>query len=304
MKHNPKIVAILILMFLVTQFIGLYVVNYYLSEENSLPYGLETPEIESDFDYYPIFSMIIFAFIFAFAILFLLTKFDLSLIMRIWFFIVVILALGISVNTLTGNLKYSSLIALIIAVPLAYFKIFKREIYIHNLTELFIYPGVAAVFVPLLNFYTVFALLILISIYDMWAVWKSGIMQKMAKYQIQSIGVMAGFFVPHLTKKQKIDLGRLKKSERKNKKIKANVAILGGGDVIFPIITAGVMLNSAGLFGVSGIYSAISVIIGAALGLLYLFLKSEKKKFYPAMPFITLGILVGLAGLWIITRLI
>ena len=81
---------------------------------------------------------------------------------------------------------------------------------------------------------------------------------------------------------------KYKKSELKKKKIKINIAILGGGDVIFPIISAGVMLKTL------GIWPAIFVILGAALGLSYLLFFSEKKKFYPAMPFITAGIFLGM----------
>mgnify|MGYP001619741555 FL=1 len=94
---------------------------------------------------------------------------------------------------------------------------------------------------------------------------------------------------------------KLSPSKLKNKKIKVNVAILGGGDVIFPIITAGVVMNAGimrlplGLHSFIGnLYSALFVTLGATLGLGYLFIKSEKKKFYPAMPFITVGILIGL----------
>jgi presenilin-like A22 family membrane protease len=163
---------------------------------------------------------------------------------------------------------------------------------VHNFTELLVYPGIAAVFVPLLNIYTVIGLLVLISIYDMWAVWKSGIMQKMAKYQINKLKIFSGFFVPYLSKQMKTKIKKwkktMKKTELKKKKIKINIAILGGGDVIFPIITAGVMLKTLGLG------AAILVILGATLGLGYLFFFSEKKKFYPAMPFITGGILVGI----------
>ena len=51
----------------------------------------------------------------------------------------------------------------------------------------------------------------------------------------------------------------------KTKQIAAWIAILGGGDVVFPIITAGVMLKTLGFT------SALLVIIGATLGLTYLF---------------------------------
>ena len=52
MKHNIKITLILLIMFLVTQFIGLYVVNHYSNPENPLPYGMETPEIQDNSDFY------------------------------------------------------------------------------------------------------------------------------------------------------------------------------------------------------------------------------------------------------------
>jgi presenilin-like A22 family membrane protease len=81
--------------------------------------------------------------------------------LRLWFFIVVILAIAISINApLLSKTPHSALIALAIALPLAYYKIFKRNIIIHNLSELIIYPGIAAIFVPLLNLWSIIILLI------------------------------------------------------------------------------------------------------------------------------------------------
>ena len=84
--------------------------------------------------------------------------------------------------------------------------------------------------------------------------------------------------------------------------------MLGGGDIVFPIITAGVILrtNSINLpFGLlpftGGFIPALFVIAGATLGLSYLFFLSEKKKFYPAMPFITAGIFLGIILSYILT---
>ena len=288
MKHNVKITAILLIMFILTQFIGLYVVNYYSAEDKTLPYGLETPELEQQSEFYIIFSQIIFAFVVAVLLLFFLTKFKVEFLLKLWFFVVVIIALGISFTAIIPKFKYVSLIILALAVILAVFKTYKRDILVHNFTELLVYPGIAAVFVPILNVPTVIIFLVLISIYDAWAVWHSGIMQKMAKYQIDKLHIFSGFFIPYVSKKVRAKLKKLKKSERKNKKIKVNVAILGGGDVIFPIITAGIMLAAIGL------WSALLVILGATLGLSYLFFFAEKKKFYPAMPFISAGILVGI----------
>ncbi len=276
-------------MFLITQFIGLYVINHYSIQGNLLPYGMETPRIENNSDFYTsFFPSIIIAFIFAIVLLILLTRFNLGFVLKLWFFVVVLIALGIFLTSFFPNQKYISYIVLIFALPLAIIKVYKRNFLIHNATELVIYPSVAAVFVPLLNFWTIIILLILISIYDMWAVWHSGIMQKMAKYQINELKIFSGFFIPYISKKVRMGLKKLSKSELKHKKIKVNVAILGGGDIIFPIITAGVM------FVQFGFLHALFVIIGAALGLSYLLFFAEKKKFYPAMPFITAGIFLGI----------
>ncbi|MEK6812210.1 MAG: presenilin family intramembrane aspartyl protease, partial [Nanoarchaeota archaeon] len=189
------------------------------------------------------------------------------------------------------------IIATLIAIPLAVIKIYGRNFVVHNATELLIYPGIAAVFVPFLNVWTIIALLIIISVYDAWAVWHSGIMQKMAKYQINQLKIFSGFFIPYASKKVKQQIANWKKTLSKSKlakkKVKISVAILGGGDVVFPIITAGVMLKTLGL------YSALLVVLGATLGLGYLFFVSEKKKFYPAMPFITAGILAGILASYI-----
>ncbi|MBI2044701.1 hypothetical protein HYT23_01445 [Candidatus Pacearchaeota archaeon] len=289
MKHNVKITIILLLMFVVTQFIGIYVVNHYLSTGNNLPYGMTPPEVQSESDYTNSFlPSIIISFIIAISLLFLLTKFKSEIIMKIWFFIVVTLALGITITSFLPASAYTSLYVLIIALPLAFIKIYRRNFLVHNFTELFIYPVIAAVFVPLLNLMTVIILLILISAYDVWAVWHSGMMQKMAKYQINKLKIFAGFFVPYVSGKLRAKIKKMKPSQLKKSKIKVNLAILGGGDIIFPIISAGVMLKTLGF------WPAVLVIIGAGLGLTYLFVSAEKKKFYPAMPFITAGILLAI----------
>lgn len=303
MKHNLKIACIILAMFLVTQFIGIYVTGFYSGfgfvngkytenvQNNTLPFGLDSPKIEDNRDFSQAFFSIILSFIIAISLLLLLTRINAEFFLRAWFFLVIVMALGIFLNVFFPEIKYKFLVLLVFAIPLAYFKVYKKNLLIHNITELAIYPGIAAVFVPILNIYTIAGLLILISVYDIWAVWHSGIMQRMAKYQINKLNIFSGFFVPYIPKKIKMKIKKMKKSELKKKKIRVNVAILGGGDIVFPIITAGVVLKALGLF------PAIFVSLGATLGLSYLLLFSEKKKFYPAMPFITLGIFLGiLAG--------
>jgi len=294
-------------MFLITQFIGLGVIHADPFNINMVVNGtiqkvpnpslswISPPEAEAGSDFWTkFFPSIIIAFIVAVSLLFLLSKFKLEFILKAWFFLVVTFAIWLTIYSFEILVPFvisptlALIIPTIIALPLAIKKIFGRNFLVHNFTELLVYPGIAAVFVPILSFWTIIALLIVISLYDMWAVWHSGIMQSMAKYQIDKLKIFSGFFVPYVSKKVKIKLKKLSKSQLKKKKIKANVAILGGGDIIFPIITAGVMLRTL------GIISALLVIAGATLGLATLFFLAEKKKFYPAMPFITAGIFIGI----------
>jgi presenilin-like A22 family membrane protease len=314
MKHNTKITILILSMFLLTQFIGLYVINIYSTEKvvgdeiikvnatKTLPYGMEIPEIEEEKDYGANFTSILISFVIAIAILFLLTRFKAKYVLKTWFFLVTILALGISFTSLLPSIQYASIIALVIAVPLAVGKIYGRNFFAHNISELLIYPGIAAVFVPLLNLTSVIILLILISLYDMWAVWKSKIMQKMAKFQMNELKIFGGFYIPYASKKEKLKIKKIKqkiknkkmtKEEANKKSFKINVAILGGGDIIFPIITAGVVLKTW------GIWPAIAIIFGALLGLGALLTFSSKKKFYPAMPFISSGIFLAMLVSWI-----
>lgn len=298
-------------MFVVTQLIGLAVVNAYTPQVeqvvvngtvvnqtvNPLPYGMDPPAEPSEFS----LLSIVIAFVIAVSFIFLLTKLKAAIFIKMWFFVVVIIVLGITMNALFMNIDvpYASWIAVAVALPLAIYKVFKRNIIVHNLTELMIYPGIAVVFIPLLNIWTAIILLILISIYDMWAVWHSGFMQKMAHFQINELKVFGGFFVPYLNKKQRVELkaakAAAKKSKsKKGKEMKVNLAILGGGDVVFPIITAGVVLRSIGL------WPALIVSTCATLALLGLFFMAQKGKFYPAMPFITGGLLVGIGIAYLI----
>jgi len=297
MKHKLSITLILLGMFLVTQFIGIYIASVYGGVGDNLPFGIETPDDSQGQN----FGSLIISFIIAFSIIYIMIKYNWKVFMKVWFFLVIILALAISFVAFLGITNpYAPIIALVVAIPLAYFKMFKPNMYTHNITELLIYPGIASVFIPILGPYSVIGLLVLISYYDMWAVWKSGIMQKMARYQMEELKVFGGFLLPSASKKTRQEIKKIrqkykgKKIPKKvaSKKFKVNLAILGGGDVVFPIITAGVFMTAF-----NSIIPALFIIFGAFAGLSYLFANTTKGKSYPAMPYITIGIFVGLI-LW------
>ena len=317
MNHNIKITLLIISMFIVTQLIALYVVNFYspivvvnnvqtnVVNPNKLPLGLEPPPMNQQIGTWQTLIYIVPSFIIAILLFFMLTRLKAEVILKGWFFIVVAIALSVSLIPFLPKLNYAWAVALFIAFFLTFFKVYRRNLFVHNLTELLIYPGIAAIFVAILSIperpnsgvYSVVVLLVLISVYDIWAVWHSGIMQKMAKYQINKLKIFSGFFVPYASKAVREKMKRMKRLGKRNSKVKVNVALLGGGDVVFPAITAGVVLRRFGFEKISGLsipLASIIVITGATLGLGFLLFFSKKKKFYPAMPFISAGIFVTL----------
>lgn len=303
MKHPIKLTLVLIAMFFISQLIGIAVIHEYkplVSVSNqtnqstyNLPYGMNPPQ-----DTNPGSSLISVIIAIAIGVVLILTlmKIRAELFIRLWFFLVITFALGITINAFIQNIPYASLIALIIALPLAILKVFKRNILFHNLTELLIYPGIAAIIVPLLSIPTAVILLILISIYDIYAVWHAGFMQKMAKYQMEQVKVFGGLFVPYLAKKDYKLIKKLKQLKDKSslKKIKVNVAILGGGDIAWSMIFMGTVLMAFGAL------AGFIVVLGSTIALSILFYLSEKGRFYPAMPFITSGCFISLGIVYLL----
>ena len=300
-------------MFILAQFIGLYVINSYATQKvvdgkivnatgKVMPYGMGFQENNSSTDLTSILISVLFSLIIAISLIFILIKIKAKAVMKTWFFVVSVLAIGISLTAFLPEIKYASIISLLIAIPLAVFKIYKRNIVVHNLTELLIYPGIASIFVPILNLTILIVLLILISAYDMWAVWKSKIMQKIAKYQIEELNVLGGLFIPYASKKVKEKINLLKtkfkskeklEKEFKKSELKVNLAILGGGDIAYSILSAGVVLETWGLI------PALITIGGASIALVGLLVFGRKKTMYPAMPFITGGIFLVLLVNWL-----
>lgn len=297
MKHTLRITLIIIGLFLITQLLGLFILNDYRPEVlvftfngtdinqtvHNLPYGLEPPQQEPE---YSLISFII-AFIVAIGIMIAIMKSNLIVIMRIWFATVIVLALSVSLYALLPDHAGKALTAFGCALLLTAWKLGKGNKYIHNATEVLLYPGIAALLVPLLSVPTIFIILVLMSLYDAWAVWHSGFMQKLAKYQMHEVKIFSGLFIPYMVKGTQALLQRARTTGKMPKGLKIQVAILGGGDLIFPLLCAGTV------FFTSGLIPALGVILGSTLALAYLLLASQKGKFYPALPYLTVGCILG-----------
>ena len=309
MKHSVKITLILLLIFLLAQFIGLLVVSQYidiktsalsgktvLNEETYDITGIQPPEIENES---LSFIYIALAIVIGTVLILLIIKYKKRYLWKIWFFLSVFICLLISLSPfvyllllyLVSGLEILAYpVTFVLAALFAWMKTWRNNVYVHNFTELFIYGGLAAVIVPVLNMTSVVIIIVIISIYDMYAVWKSKHMVKMAKFQAKE-KLFAGLYIPYsigneVTKKISKRVGKIKKG--KGVKVKTGSAILGGGDIAFPLLFSGVLFKTTGMVFAHVITSLTSML---ALGLLFFY--SQKKKFYPAMPFIATGLFIG-----------
>jgi presenilin-like A22 family membrane protease len=311
MKSRFSIVAVLVGLFIVTQLLGLAVISAYspqvktITEGNvttnitvvkELPYGMEPPKTTPQ----NAMISIIISIIIVILVFLLFVKINAPLVIKIWFFSVVTISIAITLTaifSLTGLSAYVSkvwkldFIAIVIALIIASFKIFRPTILTYNLAEILVYPGLAAVFVPILSPMTVMILLFIISIYDMYAVWKSDFMMNMAKYQMKTVKIFNGFIIPHAFRRAKGN-ARVQMGASTSRKIKKNkkiaIAILGGGDVAFPLIFAGVILRAT-----ASIPAALIIVGASALSLVFLMLFKRKDKASPALPFLSIGCLIG-----------
>ncbi len=300
MKHTLKVTLVIVFLFFMAQVIGLAVTNAYIDHKatlekgeavfEKLPYDIERPPVEQRGS----FIFIMTAVLIGTVLVLLLIRFKKTFLWKVWFFLAVVLSLSIAFSAFIDPY-----IAFVISLVLAGYKIFKPNVFIHNITEVFVYGGLAAIFVPIMNLFAVFLLLIFISAYDFIAVFKIKHMVAMAKFQTKS-KVFAGLLIPY---KRGEGEEKAKKGVKAEKEVKT--AILGGGDIGFPLLFAGVvmkglMLNNSIL---TGFLKTLIIPVVVSVALFLLFAKGRKDKFYPAMPFLTAGCFIGYFLVWLINLL-
>jgi len=278
MKHTWIVSCFLLILFFAAQLIGLIITQAYIDFKATAETGeltwkelpsiaglkIERPDVEPQLSIWYIIGAVLVGTL----LILLIIKLGKMLLWKLWFYFAVVLCLQIAIAAFVPA-AYS----FVLALGLGWFKVFRPNLYIHNLTELFVYGGLAVIFVPILNVLYSFILLLVLSLYDMYAVWHSKHMIKMAKFQTQS-GIFAGLLLPY-------------SAPGRGVKRKVRTAVLGGGDIGFPLIFAGTVLAA------SGFVPAVIVAVGATLALLVLLLFSQKDRFYPAMPFLTIGCALG-----------
>lgn len=312
MKHSIKVTFILISIFFLSQVFGLLALNMDLKVTKNVETGVvenisysepvigARPEMSSNVAFWYILTAVLIGTI----LLLVLIKYRQVRIWKAWFFLAVWMTIAVSLG-----IFISKTLAFIFAFIIALFKILRPNFYLQNISEILMYTGIALLFVPLLNVFWVAMLLLAIAVYDAYAVWQSKHMVKMANFQTEA-KLFAGLSVPYKLLsdgKSELKVSVPKTTNFKTETRGERVALLGGGDIAFPLIFAGVVMQSLVLNYNLGkaIAFADSLIISffAGLALLLLFVYGKKDRFYPAMPFISLGCLIGY-GLILLLQLI
>ena len=304
MKHPLQTTALLIFLFVAAQVVGLSLVS--LSQDVTVsPTGErevvarptvlgERPDAQGGES----FLLIAIGVLIGTAIALALIRFGLFRIWRAWFFLAVWVALSIALGVLLP-----AAIAISAAAVLSAWKAFRPNPIVHNLTEILVYGGIAVLIAPLFDLWWAIALLLAVSVYDWIAVLRTGHMVTLAKAQADR-NLFAGLYLP---------MGKVMTPSRqtirapappKASKDEGGAAVLGGGDISFPLVLASVaqvwLIEARNLAPATALSASLVVTLGATVALATLFALAKKGRFYPAMPALTAGCLAGLGAIALI----
>lgn len=303
MKHTLKITIVLASFFFLAQIIGLLIVSQYIDHTRTietqtvvlkdLPYGLERPQVENQSTS---FIYIAIAILIGTLFLLLIIKTNITFLWKAIFFFSVTLTLSIAFAAFINPL-----IAGLLALIISFWRLYRPNPIVHNISEIFVYGGLAAFMVNIFNLFAAFMLLILISLYDYIAVYRTKHMVKLAEFQSKS-RVFAGLFIPYQREKLAMKTSLHRKAPASKQKPKGSIAVLGGGDIGFTLIFAGVVMKNLVLHEsiLSGFLKTAIIPIFATFALLFLLVRGQQDKFYPAMPILSLGCFIGYLVVWLI----
>ena len=180
------------------------------------------------------------------------------------------------------------LISTLLAIGVVAARYIRPNLITHNIAIFLGVAGVSAVLGVNLRPEVIILLLILLSIYDFIAVFKTKHMVSMFKDLLKR-GMPLAIVVPEnpaeFTAHVK-EVSRKKLAETEHKHEEKKVLMLGTGDLAFPALFAVSAL--AEHYATAGFLPAIAIVIGSVIGLVFnhylLFVK--KYRFIPALPFI------------------
>lgn len=229
----------------------------------------------------------ILSFLFASLTVFLIIKFlKFQATKRILFKALFILAV-FSGGALFLELWFGTIFALFLISILTLFWLKGPDILIHDLLLIMGMAGIGSVFGWRLDPLMIIILLSVFSVYDVIAVYLTKHMVKMAKGMIEA-GAMPGIILPTRISEFKTPL--------KDIKMGGKFLILGGGDIVFPLLLCSSLASQ-------GILNSIIVALFALIGLsfsFFIFISQKTRQAIPALPPIALFSIIG----YLITKIL
>lgn len=300
MKHKLSITTVLCLIFLFSQLFGIFTashtteivkINDTVEVESKETTLTPRPEVK---DFSLIISIVI-GILIGTGLILLLKKLKKPLIWKVWYGFAVFFCVGTALSAFINET-----IAMIIAALSVIIKLTNKFPFLSNLLEILVYTGIALIFGPLLSPWWALALLLIIAIYDYIAVFKIKHMISLAEFQKDS-GAFSGLRIDYGKDKDKTSK-KIPKKELKSdssdisSKKTLKSAILGGGDIAFPLIFNISFFQWAAIASLSEIQSFIAaswIAVFQTISLFLLFILAKKDRYYPAIPFLTGGTIIG-----------
>ncbi|MBZ9578695.1 hypothetical protein KJA14_02485 [Patescibacteria group bacterium] len=226
------------------------------------------------------FLEFILPFLFLLLIVFLIIKFvkfrsRKGILFKIFFILPVFVGGLLFLSLWIGDIP-----ALIFVSILIFYWVKKPNILVHNFLLISGMIGVGSVFGLRLDPLLVVFLLIIFSIYDIIAVYKTKHMIKMAKEMIEAKAI-PGIILPPKISELQVPL--------KDVKMGGRFLILGGGDIVFPLLLVSSLVPYR-------ILDSLIVAVFATFGLLIsflIFVSQKTRKPIPALPPIALFSIIG-----------
>ncbi len=247
MKYkNKKLMFELLVLFLAIQLIGLAVGVHYFS--NEFPYGIEAPKGGNIAPVY-FFGLILVAT----AIFLLALKLNLRRVLLAWIFLAYVISMALTLSVVFGELP-----AILIAITLLILFYKERDEIVRQIVTILLFPGLASLFVPMFNIRTFWLVLAFVSIYDVVSVFWTKHMVTLVRSH-ESLGIIPGIVL----------------------KEKREKAVLGGGDIILPLIYSIILIRDFSL------YISLTSVLLSSLAVVTILLLGKRKQPYPAVPVIS-----------------
>jgi presenilin-like A22 family membrane protease len=320
MKHPIWTTLTLVLLFIAAQVVGLALLSLNIDEIVTqgdaviVEHGTTALGERPDTQGWESVLMLVIGVTLGTVVMLILIRYKILHVWKAWFLLAVWFSTAIAFGVMLPTA-----IALGLALVLAIWKVYFPNPFVHNFTEVFMYAGLAVLLVPLFSIAGGFVILAIISVYDAIAVWQSKHMVTMAKAQTES-QLFAGLMIPKKTSSRHearhspmVTTTGLSPSHRAASRAPASThsmqraqpsaAILGGGDIAFPLLYTGIVMDwliRQGLPRSTALYQSLIVTAFAAAALTLLFCFAKKDRFYPAMPFLSAGCVAGFFIIWLI----